>query len=644
MHRSLVVIAACSASIASSAEAQVAPAAGDVVRSSDDGFGRRIGVEEIGIYSEGNVRGFDLQEAGNFRIDDHYFVRSAAPINPVISGTAVRIGANALRYDFPAPSGVYEYRLKGAQPGAAGSFEIGFRGGNGGPIAELSGSLASASASFGIAGGVQIAPWQKYADGSGGTYFSAGAVPRWVAGNGATVTGLLTRSWWTHGGDTLFATDGSFAPPHVKRWINRGQPWADARINETVAGLIIESGAAESWTFGASLFRSESERARTAFTLLTLANREGDAANRLIAVRNQASRSWSGEATVAREFLTGGLTHRLIAMVRARDSRSSTGQSASAELGLSNIVDEPLRVPERELDFDREQGHDHVVQYSAGIGYRLSIGDAIEMRADLQKARYRKSVRSAESVESANVTEPWLYGLSLVGVPAKRLVLFASYTKGLEESGIAPFNAINRNAVLPAALATQAELGAKYSFPDGPSLIAGLFDIEKPIPGLGPDGVYGLIGEVRHRGIELSVAGPLTDRLSVVAGATKMKARLSGLLADSGIVGPRPIGKPETIAVTSLTWRVPGFEDLSIDGGINYRGGTPANRANSLVLSGYATLNLGLRKGLTIGGRDLVVRARITNLLDHFAWQATSSGLFFHNGPRAYTLTLNGDL
>ena len=37
------------------------PAAADVVRAADDAFGRRIGVEEVGLYSESEVRGFSLQ-------------------------------------------------------------------------------------------------------------------------------------------------------------------------------------------------------------------------------------------------------------------------------------------------------------------------------------------------------------------------------------------------------------------------------------------------------------------------------------------------------------------------------------------------------------------------------------------------------
>ena len=51
----------------------------NAIGGADDAFGSRIGQESIGLYSESLVRGFDLQQAGNYRIGDTYFVRAASP-------------------------------------------------------------------------------------------------------------------------------------------------------------------------------------------------------------------------------------------------------------------------------------------------------------------------------------------------------------------------------------------------------------------------------------------------------------------------------------------------------------------------------------------------------------------------------------
>ena len=50
----------------------------NVTTESEDAFGRSIGNESIGIYNEGDVRGFSPIEAGNVRIEGLYFDRSAA--------------------------------------------------------------------------------------------------------------------------------------------------------------------------------------------------------------------------------------------------------------------------------------------------------------------------------------------------------------------------------------------------------------------------------------------------------------------------------------------------------------------------------------------------------------------------------------
>src|SRR5690606_18726148 len=85
--------------------------ANDVKEQATDAFGSRIGTESIGLYSESLVRGFDLQQAGNYRLEDAYLVRAAAPPDTLVEGARIRVGPNALDIGFPAPSGIVQYRL-----------------------------------------------------------------------------------------------------------------------------------------------------------------------------------------------------------------------------------------------------------------------------------------------------------------------------------------------------------------------------------------------------------------------------------------------------------------------------------------------------------------------------------------------------
>src|SRR4030095_9804593 len=86
------------------------------LKSAADAFGERVGTEQSGLYSETQVRGFDLNDSGAYRIDDAYCSRAAALNDPVLAGVGVRVGVNAVRLAYPAPSGVVNYRLRQAGP------------------------------------------------------------------------------------------------------------------------------------------------------------------------------------------------------------------------------------------------------------------------------------------------------------------------------------------------------------------------------------------------------------------------------------------------------------------------------------------------------------------------------------------------
>src|SRR5688572_2291063 len=62
-----------------------------VITQAQDAFGERIGTEQLGLYSESQVRGFSLQSAGIYRIDNHYFVRAAQLPDSVLDGVSIHV-------------------------------------------------------------------------------------------------------------------------------------------------------------------------------------------------------------------------------------------------------------------------------------------------------------------------------------------------------------------------------------------------------------------------------------------------------------------------------------------------------------------------------------------------------------------------
>ena len=87
-------------------------ASDDPVASANDGFGLTLGLESIGLYGPGFVRGFNPQTAGNVRIDGLYFDQQGALSNRVVEGSTIRIGVSEIGYAFPAPTGIVDYDLR----------------------------------------------------------------------------------------------------------------------------------------------------------------------------------------------------------------------------------------------------------------------------------------------------------------------------------------------------------------------------------------------------------------------------------------------------------------------------------------------------------------------------------------------------
>ncbi len=87
-------------------------ASDDPVASASDAFGLTLGLESIGLYGPGFVRGFNPQTAGNVRIDGLYFDQQGALSNRVVEGSTIRIGISEVGYAFPAPTGIVDYDLR----------------------------------------------------------------------------------------------------------------------------------------------------------------------------------------------------------------------------------------------------------------------------------------------------------------------------------------------------------------------------------------------------------------------------------------------------------------------------------------------------------------------------------------------------
>ncbi len=176
----------------------------------------------------------------------------------------------------------------------------------------------------------------------------------------------------------------------------------------------------------------------------------------------------------------------------------------------------------------------------------------------MQKTRYRKSIETPLGELPESRADPLLLNATVTFFAHERLAIYASYTEGLEESPVAPDNAINRNAAAPALDTEQYDAGIRWTVVGNMKLIAGVFHIEKPYFDLDPSRVFRSLGAVEHQGVELSLAGNPTPQLTLVAGSRFLDAEVTGDAVDSGLIGRKPVGKAKRYAIASADYRIEG--------------------------------------------------------------------------------------
>ncbi|MGZ9098481.1 MAG: TonB-dependent receptor domain-containing protein [Brevundimonas sp.] len=614
-------------------------AADNVVLAASDAFGERIGIEQVGLYSEGQSRGFSLANTGAYRIDGSYYAPAGGGglIEPIIGGVSVRLGVSAARLDFPSPSGVVNYRLRSAPAGNRLTASFGDRH-FGSFFGELNGSSVAPDGRAGVVGGLFVQPDIHRPDGGEGELYYAGGVAFWQPTGALRLRGYAGYRQVDVDGSFTFAANAEALAATPRQRTLYAPGWSQTVGDDLSIGGIVDYAPGADVRITASTFYAEGRPDFNDTTLLSV-RPDGDAAATQIRIGDRRFTSLASELRTSAQFRIDGVSHTLGAGLRHRNGRARTIGGTSFNLGVIDL-DDPRFGPEPAFFDSGARTIDQVDQLTGSLNYAALIGETLEVRGGLHLTRYEKTVTAPTGSVTDRSEDNLLYNLSASYIHDPRTTFFASYVKGLEEAGVAPQTASNRGEILPPVLAEQYELGFRRALTQDLSLIGAVFDISKPTPGLRSDGVYALVGTVRHRGAELSLNGRLGDGTSFVAGAVAMEPRISGELVDAGRVGTRPAGVSPLIAFVSLDQRLP-IAGLSMDARVSYLDARPANTLNTLETPAFVTVDVGGRYSFALGRYPAVLRATLANVFDQSEWVAGSGGTMNRTTPRLLRFTLS---
>ncbi|WP_246683840.1 TonB-dependent receptor [Labrys sp. KNU-23] len=205
---------------------------------------------------------------------------------------------------------------------------------------------------------------------------------------------------------------------------------------------------------------------------------------------------------------------------------------------------------------------------------------------------------------------------SLLFKPVPWMTVYGSYIEGLEQGGVAPDTSTNYGQVLAPMVSKQKEIGIKAEV-GGMLLTGALFDIEKAYEFTNASGVYTQDGRQRHRGIEVTATGKLTDELTLLGGVTVLDAKVEGGEFD----GKQPVNVAKVLAKLYLEYEIPAIQGLVLTGGVYYTGKQWANDVNDDRLAAYTTLDVGMRYTTERFGNPLTLRLNVSNLTNKNYWQ-----------------------
>lgn len=616
----------------------------NAVTGATDGFGASIGNERVGVYSPTSVRGFSPVTAGNRRLDGLYFDMGGNGLTSRLTASStVRVGLTALAYPFPAPSGIVDYALRPSGDRRIVSV-VGGRTNYGGSFVEVDAQIPLIPGRASLAAGTQVSE-SHHSDGRTVDYFQLAVIPRLKFERGS-ITAFYGYAETSRDGPAQFTTTGPVLPPVVDYSKFYSQPWASNRQQSDTYGLLGDLALRDDLTLRVGAFESRSNRVATFDDLFLDIQPDGTARNVMVAERDLPARWTSGEARLTWVRDAGPFDHAVHLSVRGRDKRLVSGGGGSAFLGIARLGEHTFR-SRPDFVFGTPTISE-VRQLTGGVAYVGRWSDRAELNVGLQKTDYRLTIHQ-RGVTAHTEDSPWLYNATLAISPRPWLAFYAGAATGIEETRGPPLTAVNRDDAVPASRTEQQDAGVRIAL-GRTRVVAGLFRIERPYYGVGSDGVYRALGDVANRGVEVSVVGQVTNRLSVVGGLVLLDAEVTGEAVDSGRVGRRPVATSNRSGRIDVEYRTPFLDALSLTAGVQHMGPAIASTAGYAALGGdqlevpaWTTLDLGARYRFAVGETPVSARLLLANVFGDRGYAVASGNGFQLRETRRFSLQLSAD-
>jgi iron complex outermembrane receptor protein len=426
-------------------------------------------------------------------------------------------------------------------------------------------------------------------------------------------------------------------PPQIDGRVLLGQPWLQYKTRTHNLGARLDYALNDKWSLTAQFNHSYNKRL-AAFPGIYKVRADGTIVSGDIYLSpDQEFRANSGQTFVSGHFNMGGIGHELVAGLSMRNYQARDSGFIELPITVGNIF-KPVYSVQPALPTAPAKNVTDNQQSSLFVSDLLTFNESWQAIMGLRHIRYTNDFTRPNQPTVTYQQNSTVPSAGLIYKPSKRVMTYASYSQGLEQGGVAPYNSANAGEWMKPIKSRQVELGAKADVNDGLTLGAAVFEIEKGLEYTNSSKVYVQDGRQRHRGLEFTAGGQLTKDLSVVAGLALLDSEQVNT-GDPSVRGKRTANVPKTQSSLFLDYRVPNVTGLNVNGGIYHVGARPLDSVNSVDLPAYARLDLGARYVTKVGGQKTTWRVNIENVTDKRYWSAANYSSVYPGKPRSIGLS-----
>lgn len=633
------IFVVCLAAITGPAHAQRTDE--NAVAEASDAFGTVVGREEVGLYSSGSARGFSPSEAGNLRIDGLYFDQVSDLVTHVARGSSVHVGISAQGFPFPAPTGIVDFHPRTPDDEVIGSALLGYASYGEQAYAEIDFQAPVIRNVLNIGAGVGYSRNSSYNIADSTDEWTAGGILRWQPLPSLTVASFWGMKEHREQGERQHVFIGDSGYPEFRGVDLMPQPWADYRVSSSNFGGIARYSPEGTWEIAVGVFHSERESPLNIDPLLLDTDNLGRGEYVISAAPPRSDSSTSGELRLTKRFDADTIRSTVHFRVTGRDRSGESGGADSIAFGPGTTsavpqVERPAFAPGPTTLVEARQ-------LTPGLAYEGVWRDVGQLSLGIQKSYYRRTVTPPGMPAVSARSTPWLYNIGAAAYVSENLAVYASYTKGFEEIGTAPLNAVNQGEAAPAQLTEQIDAGIRLQFHSGLQLVAGVFRIEKPYFDLDQSNVFRQVGNTRNSGIELSLAGNLTESLTVVTGVTLIDPEVRFEAGGSGSTSAVAVGPVPGLIRANFQYRVEAVAGLTLDAKVESTSARYA-RYDAVRLPPVTTVDAGVRYDTQWLGKDVTVRLKGLNLTNEYGLKPSASGKITPFDSRGFELSVAMDI